>query len=94
MASELRHQKERPQRGRCHKLTTRRRIISGFDAVVSELRGAAAAFFALPAEEKSRWDVGLGYGFGGFVAQNENAAGLVGSFGRAAPDLVERCAPC
>ena len=57
-------------------------------AVSAELRDSARLFFA--ADDRSDWDSGQGYGYGGLVTENENGAGLTGDFDSdRAPDLVE-----
>lgn len=45
-------------------------------------------FFRLPVEEKQRFNMGRGYGFGGYLNQEEAAAQLLGDF-KKPNDLVE-----
>ena len=56
---------------------------------IEALREAARSFFNQPLEAKAPYDLGKGYGFGGYVgAGRENGAQLLGDFTRPA-DLVE-----
>ena len=56
---------------------------------VEGLRDAARGFFQQPVGVKERYDLGKGYGYGGYVQEGrENGAQLLGDFSRPA-DLVE-----
>ncbi|CAE7400997.1 2ODD19 [Symbiodinium pilosum] len=50
--------------------------------VVDAVRSSAYEFFRQPTEQKMQFDKGKGYGFGGYVANQENGAQLLGDFSR------------
>ena len=56
-------------------------------AALSAMRTKSLAFFQLPHAEKMRYSEGRGYGFGGYLDQEENGAQLLGDFGRPADVL-------
>jgi len=52
------------------------------EEVVNDIRSSAYKFFRQQVAEKRKYDKGKGYGFGGYVNQQENGAQLLGDFSR------------
>ena len=52
------------------------------NCVFDNVRACAYAFFELPEATKAKYSDGRGYGFGGYLDQEENGAQLLGDFSR------------